>query len=154
MIWFFWNRKNWWFIFYCLFGLNVALQGENCGPMIQKNKYSLNDYNIYFFKIFDINNKEFIGYKDFLKISSQISLLTVPVLFDNYVLSNVQTIKNHVNGNSFLNSMTMREGSVFILNLAKTTIEQEKIKEIIKAGGFHNRLLFKVISTDFLLSNN
>ncbi len=134
-------------------GLNLALQGEICGPIIQQNKYELFDHDIYFYKMFNIDTKEFIDYNDFMRIAKEISLQTVPILTDSYILTDTPTIKNHIKGVSVLNAKTIREGSVFVLNQSKSLVDTDKTNEIIKKMGFHKRLSFKAISTDFLLLN-
>lgn len=135
------------------YGLNLALQGEICGPTIQQNKYKLINHDIYFYKMFNIDTKEFLDYNNFLRIAKEISLQTIPILSDDYVITDISTLKNHVKGFSAINNNTVREGSVFVINSEKTFIDPKKITEITKIMGFHQRLSFKAISTDYLLLN-
>ncbi len=49
-------------------GINIAIQGEVCGPGIQKNKIGLKEVELHIFNIFDIVNRTYLDYdkvKDF-----------------------------------------------------------------------------------------
>ena len=59
---------------------NYAIQGEFCGPSIQKNRLGLNDFEFYVFNIYDIDEKKYFGYQKFVNYCETISIKTVPIL--------------------------------------------------------------------------
>lgn len=119
-------------------GRNLAIQGEIIGEGIQGNKYKLRGQIIRFFRIFDIDNYEYLSYEEMLKIIILFDLKTVPIINYGYVLpSTVDEILADVQGKSLYNLDVEREGIVFV--------KYEKNNQ--------GRLGFKAISNQFLLDN-
>lgn len=92
---------------------NLAIQGEVIGPKIQGNIYKLPELELRVFSIFDIDAQTYLAFQELLSITSQLNLLTVPVLESNHTL--VNSIKYYVDlskGASQINPNTQREGIV------------------------------------------
>jgi len=53
-----------------LFANDFAVQGEFCGPGIQKNRMGLKDFEFYAFNLFDINKREYFSWKELIKFSN------------------------------------------------------------------------------------
>lgn len=61
--------------------LDVAVQGELCGPGIQGNKYGLTRLQFFPFQIFDINFKEYFDHSDFVLACRRMKLEPVPCIW-------------------------------------------------------------------------
>jgi RNA ligase (TIGR02306 family) len=55
-------------------GRNIAIQGEICGPVIQKNRLGLKDLELFVFDVWDINNQKFLNYYEQCAIANSLSL--------------------------------------------------------------------------------
>lgn len=112
----------------------IALQGELTGAGIQKNKYKLDETDIFFFNLYDISEGKKVMLNEFVKVVETLDFKTVPILEDSYKLhTDVEKYLNEAEGKSQLNNKTNREGIVIrTLN-----------------GEFD----FKAISNRFLLKN-
>lgn len=96
-------------------GKNIALQGELHGFGVQGNHYKKSSRGIAFFTAFDIDSYSRIGYDDFIKITSDLNLTTVPVLNDNFNILDTHSIDDLISmadGESALNKDVKREGIV------------------------------------------
>jgi len=51
-----------------IFTNNLAIQGEFCGPGIQKNRMGLKDYDFFAFNLFDIDKREYFSWKELIRI--------------------------------------------------------------------------------------
>lgn len=122
------------------FGKNIALQGEQIGPGIQENIYQLTEIKLRLFNIFDIDKQEYYSYDEFIETVKQLGLETVPILNDNFKLSDydLNSLLNHAEGKSVLFD-TEREGIV---------IRAKKETHVRSLG----RLSFKAISNRYLLN--
>jgi len=116
----------------------VALQGEICGPGIQKNKMGLDKIQFYAFDIYNGQTNEFLDYPEFLKICKMFDIQTVPILQTGRTITNdIQTKFDWVKDLKYSNS-TPAEGAVFV------AVPLQRI-------GTLGRLKFKFISPTFLL---
>lgn len=117
---------------------NIVLQGEMCGPGIQKNRLSLKEYTWYLFNVLDGDTMELLPFDDFIKITESLDILHVPV---------------EETGNSF--NYTVDE----LIERAKGKYPSGQNKEGIVVRPlvpvFNNHLQkelsFKVLNNDFLL---
>lgn len=135
---------------------NIALQGEMVGEGIQGNPYKLFGQHLFIFDIYDIDKRRYLTRKERLPIYLEISdslLNTENGEIKSLLLHHVPTIRNNVKvfrehsaidelllrceGESFLNSITQREGLVY------------KSCEIYPPTG--NIVSFKVINNWILL---
>jgi len=58
----------------------LLIQGEICGPGIQKNKYNLTEYDFFVFNVYDIKTKTWYGYEKILETCINLGLRTVPMM--------------------------------------------------------------------------
>lgn len=58
----------------------LAIQGETMGPGIQGNRENFTDYKFFAFRIWDIDNRCFLPYNDFIEVCEQLQITTVPQL--------------------------------------------------------------------------
>ncbi len=125
-------------------GKNLVLQGELIGPKIQKNKYKLEDIDLYIFDIYDIDKGVYVDYKELAMITEALNFKMVPVIDTNFVLDHsVDDLILMADGYSILNKETRREGLVF-----------KPVNEIHDQSFFklyRSRISFKAVSNQFLL---
>ncbi len=121
-------------------GRNISLQGEIVGEGIRGNKYNLKGKHVFFYNAFDIDTHSYYSYNDFMLLMSSLQLKHVPIVNDRLVLpSNIQELVKLSIGKSALRD-TQREGIVVC-----------PLREINDMIG---RVIFKVISPDFLIKHN
>lgn len=91
----------------------IVLQGEICGPGIQRNKYDFKEYKFFVFNLkIDGNSLSTPDIKKFIKDTK---METVPYLGE-YTFTTVEDILAYVEGKSVLNDKIQREGCVFRLD--------------------------------------
>lgn len=61
-------------------GRNIAIQGECLGRGIQGTREKIYDYTVKFFSVFDIDNQEYLPFRDALDIFKQLKLDTVDII--------------------------------------------------------------------------
>ena len=115
---------------------NIAIQGECCGPSIQKNRLGLSEHELFVFNVYNIQKGAFLDYKDFLAFCGEHHLQPVPVeevgLFHYTLEQLIERAKGtYKNGK-------LKEGIV-----VRPTIET--YSDVL--GG---RMSFKVLNNDFL----
>ena len=134
-------------------GYDFALQGELIGAGIQKNKYRLQEHEIRWFNLFNIDRQKDIGFyfgdtdefRDFKGITlghmcSWLDMQSVPIIDSSFtMIDDVDALVEMASGKSKLYPEQEREGLVF---RAKHNSELSK---------FGSRVSFKAISLDFLL---
>lgn len=120
-------------------GRNLALQGEFCGHGIQKNRLKLLKPEWYIFDIFDLEMRRYLNFEEMLEITKTLGLITVPV----------EEI-----GDSF--NYTLGELIDRALGKYPSGMHKEGIVVRPQIYGYvceaQNRLSFKVLNNDFLLS--
>jgi len=121
-------------------GRNIALQGEVCGPGIQKNRLELKDHDLFLFNVYDIDKGCYMDMKDFVTIARGLAVPTVPVdsIMDADDKWTVEQLLNVAKG-LYPNTKAHREGIV-IRPLVECYSRELK-----------GRMSFKVINNDFLL---
>jgi RNA ligase (TIGR02306 family) len=100
------------------FGLDMALQGELCGPGINGNQYLLSSHQFYVFDIFDITHGKYLLPEERQDvIDDWLGEMThVPVIYSNEVLGFEVTNKDLLkmaDGESQIEEGVIREGLVF-----------------------------------------
>lgn len=114
---------------------NIAIQGELLGPKIQGNKYELEDYDIYFFNVFDMDNIMYLPYDEAKSIIDTMGLKFVPLVCGSYMLENdIDKLVEMAKGKSVVNKKIHREG--IVIRLLHPT---------------KGHVSFKAINPDFLL---
>ena len=102
------------------FGKNICFQGEMVGSGIQGNHYNMKDQTVFFYNIFIIDEREYVGYDEFRNMLFDLDLACVPVLSypfnfpaDSVVaLPTVSALLRSAEGKSVLNDKVEREGLV------------------------------------------
>jgi len=125
---------------------NFALQGELIGEGIQDNRLKLRGQTIRFFNVFDIDKFEYLPYEKFIAILQNLQLPSVPILSDDYELTNdIEEIIKMATRKSTITPDVWAEGIVIRpLN--------EKIELLLSNENFNNgRVSFKAINPEFLL---
>ena len=123
------------------FGKNICFQGEMVGSGIQGNHYSMKDQTVFFYNIFLIDEREYVGYDEFRNMLFDLDLACVPVLSYPFnfpadsetSLPTVSALLRAAEGKSVLNDKVEREGLV-IRSMDRT-------------------ISFKAISNKFLLGS-
>ena len=123
---------------------NIAVQGEICGPGIQKNKYALTEFKFFVYHVFDIDGYRYFDHEELMNFCKKNIFDTVPEVEVNFNLAEklptVEAAVNFSNAKSLINPLTMREGVV--IKSASENIDPEL-----------GRLSFKVINPYFLLKH-
>ena len=123
------------------FGKNICFQGEMVGSGIQGNHYNMKDQTVFFYNIFLIDEREYVGYDEFRNMLFDLDLACVPVLSYPFnfpsdseaALPTVSVLLRSAEGKSVLNDKVEREGLV-IRSMDRT-------------------ISFKAISNKFLLGS-
>lgn len=124
-----------------------AVQGELCGPGIQKNRLGLAEPDLFIFSVHDTRTGRFLEYAEFLAFCAERGLRTVPVehvvtgeaarTFDHGLEHYLKLAQGHYPG-----TRNRKEGIVI-----RPLVERPSPT----LGG--GRLSFKVINNDFLLKD-
>ncbi len=59
---------------------DIAIQGEVCGPGIQKNPMKLQEVELFVFNVYNIKEGKYLDYDDFIKFCKSWGLKTVPII--------------------------------------------------------------------------
>jgi len=113
--------------------LNIAIQGELHGAGIQGNPYNI-PLDLRLFRVFDIDAQRMIAQPEFLQLSAELRLKTVPLLGSIRLPDTMQEAIKLADGFSVLNNSVRREGIV-----------------AVNSDDPDNRLSFKIISNAYLL---
>ena len=139
-------------------GKNIAIQGEIVGPKINGNKLKLTERDFRVFNIYDIENKCYLLHDDVTKISQNLELNQVPLIYrgltKHYIFNNSESydtlIQNETTGKQTI--------LAYFLKLADDIEYSEGIHAegiVIKTNDVSgNKISFKVISNEFLLAND
>ncbi|RYU96774.1 RNA ligase (ATP) [Emticicia agri] len=125
-------------------GGNYALQGELVGEGIQYNRLKIKGQTVFFFNLFNIDTFEYVSYADFMKLMKQLDLQPVPVLNDNYHLSDsITELVEMAKIKSKVQAEVWAEGIVIRL------LNEKFDKWLLKDLGGHGRISFKAINPEF-----
>jgi len=117
-----------------------AIQGEIVGEGINKNILKINGQQVYFFNIYDIINRRYLDFDEFIKKIECMGLQTVPIISkENDIPRNLNSLLRLAEGKSMINSKVEREGIV--------------VRPMKEAKYNNERFSFKVISNSYLLKN-
>jgi len=114
------------------YGVNIAIQGELCGPGIQKNKLRLPGYEWFVFDIVNLDTMQYYDAAEMIKICDDLGLKTVPV---------------ETEGDSFEYSLEE------LLDKAKGKYASGLDKEgiVVRSRDMKPRISFKALNNDALL---
>ncbi len=124
-----------------------AVQGEVCGPKIQKNRLGLDDHELFIFNVFDIKQERFLDFRDFLAFCHDHELVTVPIerVIEVDDLAEFEISLEHfleLARGEYKGTRNRREG---IVVRPTTEINSQALEG--------SRLSFKVLNNDFLLKD-
>jgi RNA ligase (TIGR02306 family) len=118
---------------------NFAIQGELCGPGIQKNRLGLKENKLYVFNVYDIDNTKYLNLPEFIEFCHELGLDTVPIE-EEFVIDETITVPKLLEmAEGKYDSGHEREGIV-------VRPVKERYSHILKG-----RMSFKAISNKFLL---
>ena len=119
---------------------DIAIQGEICGPGIQKNKLGLKEYQLFVFDIYNIIDQEYFNYQELVDFCEVFDLPMVPIEKDNYLITEEDTVKSFLEmAKGRYDSGQHQEGIVV------------RPQELTFSQRLRDRASFKVINNDFLL---
>lgn len=119
-------------------GKNIALQGELIGEGIQGNKYKLRGQLVAFFNAYDIDDRRYYDYAEFVDLLDGLGLSSVPIIQTGFCLEpDIDFLLQLSVGKSLLNAQTEREGIV--------------IRPMVEQRCDIGRVSFKAVSPEFLL---
>jgi hypothetical protein len=79
-------------------GMNIAVQGEVCGPGIQGNKLGLKEMEFHIFNLFDIQTRIYLGYTQIIKFCQDNQIPMVHTIIEKtsfqYTLEDLLKIAN------------------------------------------------------------
>lgn len=126
------------------FPKGFALQGELCGPGVQKNKLSLKEHIVFMFNALDLATRTYVNYQELKDLLSLMHLPMVPVIDEKFEITEETTVQSLValaTRKSALNPKVWEEGIV--------------VRPLVE--GHHRKLgrfSFKCINPMFLLKND
>jgi len=106
-------------------GINVAIQGELCGPGIQGNIYNLTKHMYFVFDVFDIDKFEYYSPEERRALTEQLKLTDAPVLNKavSLVGKSCVDLLADADGHSVLGLVgCLREGKVYKLNKGRKRV--------------------------------
>lgn len=117
---------------------NLVLQGEVCGPNVQKNRMGDRELSLYVFDIYDVDQHKYLDFADVDSICNNLGIPIVP--FEHIVMPDVVTFDYlmHLATNKTYFNGKPAEGLV---------IRSEREEWLFNLGRFS----FKVISNEYLL---
>jgi RNA ligase (TIGR02306 family) len=118
---------------------NYAIQGEICGPGIQKNKLGLSEVDLFVFNIYDIDAKKYVDFEHFKYLCGVMNVKTVPIVDEHFVFNHSEDELLKLAKGKYEDTKQDREGIV--------------IRPVVEAysEALKGRLSVKVINNDFLL---
>ncbi len=119
--------------------LNIAIQGEVCGPGIQKNRMALSNLELFVFDVWDIDKQVYWDNQEVGKLCKTLNLETVPpsCTWINFNLSLNELLE--LAKGYYPNTKNRKEG---IVVRADPSMQSQKLR---------GRLSFKVVNNDYLL---
>lgn len=124
-----------------------AIQGELCGPGIQKNRLDLEAPEFFAFNIFDIRRGVYLGFEDFVRCCAEVGIKTVPV---EMVVHGDEAARYEHTLDGWLGAA--KGLYVGTKNRKEGVVVRPLVERSSRALG-GARLSFKVINNDFLLKD-
>jgi hypothetical protein len=118
------------------------IQGECCGPAIQKNKYNLTELELFVFNVFE--NGILLGVDEMEKTCERLGLKTVPIVNHSFIPE--KEIGQNKEANDVVDYMVK-------LSQGNSTLLKRNREGIVCRLKSNPRVSFKVINPDFLLEN-
>lgn len=124
----------------------LAVQGELCGPGIQKNRLGLAELDLFIFSIYDARRGAFLGYHELVETCGKLGLKMVPVervVQGDEAKAYAHSLDGWLEAASGLYPGTKNRKEGIVVR----TLEESRSE--VLAG----RMSFKVINNDFLLKD-
>lgn len=124
----------------------MAIQGELCGPGIQKNRLGLSEIDLFVFTVYDQRAGRYLDYESFLGFCADHGLHTVPV--ERVVCGADATAYDHSLDGWLAAARGLYAGT-------KQRKEGIVVRPLVEARSdvLGGRMSFKVINNDFLLKD-
>lgn len=117
---------------------NYAVQGEICGPGIQGNKAGLKEVEFFLFNVFNISERRYLNFFEFMDFAEELGLMTVEILDSNFDFT----------GRKFDELLAMADGS-YANGTPREGIVFRPLVEMY-SDYMKGRVSFKVVSNKFL----
>ncbi|NMO20853.1 RNA ligase (ATP) [Pyxidicoccus fallax] len=124
-----------------------AVQGELCGPGIQKNRLGLTQPDLFIFSVHDTRAGRFLGHAEFIAFCAEHGLRTVPV--EHVVTGEAARTFDH----GLEHYLKLAQGFYTGTKNRKEGIVVRPLVERLSPTLAGSRLSFKVINNDFLLKD-
>ncbi|MFP2913377.1 RNA ligase (ATP) [Pyxidicoccus sp. 3LFB2] len=124
-----------------------AVQGELCGPGIQKNRLGLTEKDLFIFSVHDTRTGRFLPHAEFITFCAEHGLRTVPV--EHVVTGEAARTFDH----SLEHYLELARGLYPGTKNRKEGIVVRSLVERLSPTLAGGRLSFKVINNDFLLKD-
>ncbi|QSQ13699.1 RNA ligase (ATP) [Myxococcus landrumensis] len=124
-----------------------AIQGELCGPSVQKNRLALDAVDLFVFSVHDTRTEQYLGHSEFLAFCTRLGLRTVPV--EHVVTGEAARTFDH----SLEHYLKLAQGTYSGTKNRKEGIVIRPLVERTSPTLGGSRLSFKVINNDFLLKD-
>ena len=120
-----------------------VIQGEICGPGIQKNRLGLKEVDLFVFNVYDLNRGDYYHHADVLRICKDLKLTMVPEDFRMTPIE-IPTIEEFLTlAQGFYKGTSQAREGIVIRAL------YDRCSLVLKG-----RLSFKVVNNDYLLRNS
>jgi RNA ligase (TIGR02306 family) len=125
---------------------DFAIQGEICGPGVQKNRLGLAAHELFVFSVYDVRAARFLDYEPFVAFCAEHRLRTVPI---ERVVRGADAAAYEHTLESWL------EAARGLYPGTKQRKEGIVVRPLVEApsAALEGRLSFKVINNDFLLKD-
>lgn len=126
--------------------VDFAIQGEICGPGIQKNRLGLNEVDLFVFNVYDLHAGAFLSFEAFRAFCAERGLRHVPI---ERVVQGAEAV-------NFEHSLeTWLEAARGLYAGTKQRKEGVVVRPLLEqpSATLNSRLSFKVINNDFLLKD-
>jgi RNA ligase (TIGR02306 family) len=123
-----------------------AVQGELCGPGIQKNRLNLDGLDVFMFNVYDVKSGTYLEYQAFVDFCRDLGLRTVPI---EKVVRGDEALRFEHSLDGWL------EAARGLYAGTKNRKEGIVIRPLVETPSrtLQGRLSFKVINNDFLLKD-
>jgi RNA ligase len=120
-------------------GIDLYVQGEQCGPGISGNRVKWTELKFYIFNIYDVTHAKYFAFEDMVSFCAKYGFEMVPLLeITDFRWENVDALIAYAKGNSVITNTELREGIV---------IRSYEPKQ--PGRGMAGQASFKVINPDF-----
>ena len=120
---------------------NFAVQGEICGPGIQKNRLGLKNIELFLFDVYDIDKQQYCGFQTLCDFAETFGIPMVPILDDIFLPGDAATVEDFLAMAEGKYEGTKNEREGIVVRPVRT-----EFGEVLQG-----RMSFKVVSNRFLL---